>query len=1258
MTFIRERAGPVLIICEDAELSATLSGLLQGLGASAGAIHTSATVELGAQLIREVHPTACLVDVTDHNRDAISGLDAIRSGPSTQFILLEDSNSDGPRLPDLPSVAERIDRTLLSGEVLERSLRHATERARRIRAEVRFEALTGVGREILAILDVRGRLRYLSDSVERILGFRPDQHMGAEVLDVVHPDDRERVSSQLREVRATRGARSSMRARAQHSEGGWRIFDVMAENRLHDPVERGIVVSAWDVTELIEQRDQIRMQSTLLDAVGQALIATDLEGQITYWNSVAERLYGWSRAEALGRRVVELTPADENRDRAEEIMVSLARGEPWTGEFKLRRADGSMFPALVTNSPILDDDGTPVGIIGASSDISSIKEIEIALRERVKELKLLNKVTRVLNRREIEMEERLQTIVNLIPGGWLEPDNTEARITVGGQVFQTSGFQETPWSLRAPISTQEGASGNLEVVLVARRPDRGHGPFLPEELELLETLARNIEECVARDRLHRRLTQTIDSLVEAVLVIGPGHEPVIQNANRAAERIFGYPHAELIAQSPELLFENTRDFERFWNEEREAHGRGESALAGYPMRRADGTSFEAIQTASSLNPDSGPARGVVLVVGDLSATEKARRELAESEQRFRQITERIDDVFWVSSTDKSTLEYISPAFESIWGRAAEEIYRADADFWMESIHPDDRERVNRYVKRQAVGEQEAEYRIVRPDGSIRWIHDRSFPVRDEDGATVRVVGVATDITERRRVEERLSVLGRQITDVIYILHPDGTVAFVTESVESGTGYPRDEFEALNAFDLVHPEDRSEVWEAFSNVLEGAVETARAEYRFIRKDGEERHVESLAQNFVGQPGLDGIVITTRDITERRELERALHLSQRLEAIGRLAGGIAHDFNNLLTIIRSQASLLLLDLPEDTGLAEEIRVIQNASDRAARLTSQLLAFSREQILRPRVVKLCDVVAKMADMVGRVIGEQVQLITDFPRDLPSAELDPGQLEQVILNLAINARDAMPDGGILELSTFHSPGGPAGRGFTTIQVRDTGTGMDEATRARIFEPFFTTKSESGGTGLGLAMAYGFVRQSGGTIEVDSSPGEGTTFTLRFPSVDASPSAIEEQSTGGGAAKGTALVGRILLVEDDDAVRRVAVRILERSGLAVVAVDDAETALEELAREDAPGVDGVVTDLGLPGMSGRVLIDELHIRYPGLPVVLMSGYAADSPGRSGVLPPELPFVPKPFTPDDLVQTVREALDRPGRSAHPTRHDT
>ena len=400
-----------------------------------------------------------------------------------------------------------------------------------------------------------------------------------------------------------------------------------------------------------------------------------------------------------------------------------------------------------------------------------------------------------------------------------------------------------------------------------------------------------------------------------------------------------------------------------------------------------------------------------------------------------------------------------------------------------------------------------------------------------------------------------------------------------------------------------------------------------------------------------PGEDALTMlgVATEITERKRLEEQLLQSQKMEAVGQLAGGVAHDFNNILTAIVGYADLLAAEVGQNSQQREDIEEIRKAARRAAALTRQLLSFSRKQVLEPRIVDVNGVVLNLDKMLRSLMSENIALKTEFAEDLDAARVDPNQLEQVIMNLAINARDAMPDGGTLTIETANAtldedyaakhvaviPGD-----YVMLAVTDTGCGMTEATKARIFEPFFTTKPAGRGTGLGLSTVYGIVKQSGGNIWLYSEPNKGTAFKVYLPAIkDTLECVTPEVQTGLRGGDET-----ILLVEDDERVRGLAKKLLIRSGYSVIEASDAEEALGVAARHSA-SIHLLLTDVILPGLSGRVLAQQILEQDPRVKVLYMSGYTDNAIVLHGVLAPGVAFLQKPFTPAAFAKAVREVLD-------------
>jgi len=978
----------------------------------------------------------------------------------------------------------------------------------------------------------------------------------------------------------------------------------------------------------------------------------------------------------------------------------------------------------------------------------------------------------------------------------------------------------------------------------------------------------------------------------------------------------------------------------------------------YMEAPAPGRSAWVAQEISPLRNNVGKVAGVICTVRDITRRKQREDELRESEERFRQLTENIREVFWLNDPFSHAILYVSPAFADVWGCDCQSLYDRPS-LWWEAIHPDDRDRVRTAGATQEVlGRYDETYRISRADGSIRWIHDRGFPVRNAQGEVYRIAGVAEDVTESKLATEALHERSRlaaltadvglaltQTSDLremlrkcaqavvthlnavfarIWTLHAEddvleleasaglythidgphsrvpvgqfkigliaqeklphltndvlhdprvgnqewarreGMVAFagypllvedrlvgvialfarhtLNESVldaikavadgiavgierkraeterdrllarlqmqidrmplgylltdandriidwnstaERIFGYRKEEVLGLgppyekilpqsawtaarevvarlrtgdmsahainenrtregrtivcewfntplldrdgrflgaislaqditerrsleeqvrqarnrlqyvvgsspvvlftlaiagdqiqgiswiseNVLDLfghraetaldpawwmnnIHPEDRDYIAATTHSDLITQGRTTH-EYRFRHGNGKylwTRGELRLIRNAQGDPV--EVVGSWSDITGRRTLEEQFRQAQKVEAVGQLAGGVAHDFNNLLTIINGYSELILAELPADHGMRGLIHEISQAGERAASLTRQLLAFSRKSVLETKILSLNNVVTDTSKMLQRLIGEDIDLNSVQEPDLKQVKADPGQVEQVLINLAVNARDAMPRGGQLtvetanvtldETYTRHHPDLHPGR-YVLLAVTDTGTGMDEATKGRIFEPFFTTKEAGKGTGLGLATVFGIVKQSGGHIAVYTELGVGTTFKVYLPQIEEQASPNTLPASPKPVPRGTET---ILLVEDEPALRALAAYVLGECGHKILQAGDGEKALRVAAEHQGP-IHLLVTDVVMPRLSGRQLVEQLVPTRPDLKVLYLSGYTDDAVVRHGILQAEMAFLQKPFTPGALVQKVRDVLDQ------------
>jgi len=673
-------------------------------------------------------------------------------------------------------------------------------------------------------------------------------------------------------------------------------------------------------------------------------------------------------------------------------------------------------------------------------------------------------------------------------------------------------------------------------------------------------------------------------------------------------------------------------------------------------------------SAAPVHDAQGSVDQAIVMLQDLSGLKFLKRSeeaLRTTEQRYRSIFEQAAAGMVTIRADGSFLQ-VNPRFCSMLGYSESKLLRMKL---AEVVHFGHQEEVEGWLKAAQAGtirQVEAEYRFVRNDMNFLWCHCTSVWQFDDKRRPTHSVMLIHDITERKQAEIELDQSRRRYQALVHSI--DGIVwegdasalhfTFVSNQALKILGYPLERWIEQPRFwrNHMHPQDLEGVDQALGHAV-AAQRSAEIEYRMLAADGREVWVRD-AISVVVEGGkvvkLRGLMI---DVTKRKADERALRQSeeqlrqaQKMEAIGRLAGGIAHDFNNLLTAITGYGDLLLKKLGEEHPQRREALEISKAAQRAAALTGQLLAFSRQQVLQPKVIDLNDVIEDMEMMLRRLIGEHIELVTHHGACQGAVKADPGQIHQVLLNLVVNARDAMSEGGTLTIETadvditeLDAAAPEVGLGaWILLAVRDTGCGMDEQTKARLFEPFFTTKEQGKGTGLGLSTVYGIVTQSGGHIACESRPGAGTTFRIHLPrvpkvEVEAPPPKEAEVE----AAPGTEA---ILLVEDDDSVRELAREILQMNGYSVIEATNGVEALR-LFEADPDRIDLMVTDLVMPQMGGRDLAQRVAPVRPELRVLYLSGYTDSVAIQQGILDAGSFFLQKPFTPADLARKVRDALD-------------
>jgi PAS domain S-box-containing protein len=602
-------------------------------------------------------------------------------------------------------------------------------------------------------------------------------------------------------------------------------------------------------------------------------------------------------------------------------------------------------------------------------------------------------------------------------------------------------------------------------------------------------------------------------------------------------------------------------------------------------------------------------------------------------------------IVWEADPDTFQFSFVSAEAERLLGYPTSEWLVPG--FWQRHTHPDDVERCRTFcLEATREGRDHTfEYRMIAADGRIVWLRD-IVSVRSQPGGVKTLVGIALDITAQKKEEAdklRLSRLYEALiensSDNIALLRPDGTTVYQSSAVERQLGYTSGETIGRNNFDLVHPDDLETCTHRFREMLESDQVVGPVRFRARHTRGHWVVLETVGKRYRAEDGDVFGIVNTRDITEVVETQQALESTQeqlahamKMEAVGRLAGGVAHDFNNLLTVIAGYAELIGTTLEPTDPRADDVDEIKGAAHRASLLTRQLLAFSRRQVLRPEVLELNTVVRDVSVLVQRLVGEDIQLDVETTTTPLPVLADRSQMEQVLMNLAVNSRDAMPLGGRLEIRTT------AQRDAAQLVVSDTGSGIAPDVLNRMFEPFFTTKEMGKGTGLGLATVYGILKQSGGDIQVSSAVGEGSVFTISLPLARQTEAADPESVVLPGGDD------TVLLIEDDKHVRELVEQVLSRLGYTMLVARDARGAVE-LCRLHRQRIALLVTDIVMPHVSGPEVYKRVAMIVPGIAVLYMSGYTGDKVFARGVSEAGVAFLQKPFTPVALARKVREVLD-------------
>ena len=991
------------------------------------------------------------------------------------------------------------------------------------------------------------------------------------------------------------------------------------------------------------------------------------KNQCVYVSPSVTQLRGFTPEEVLGQSMDQAMPpntylitvAEQERRRATlESGDESARTS--TDEIEYLRKDGTTV-ATETVTKLLTDERSGVRLVlGISRDITERKRAEAAII----------KANEALAKAEAHYRRMFNSVSDAVfvhkldgdglPGQYLEVNDPACRLLgytreelLQMRVFDLFAPEAHP-NLRANVQ-ELLADGCLlcEGPIVAKNGRRIPVEAITRVFELdgSPMFIASMRDISQRKRAEQQYRDIFDGALEGMYRTSPQGKFLV--ANPALARMMGYESAEhlvsTIGDLSKQVWSDPNDRARF-AAILEKHG----SVRGFEcqVKREDGSTFWLSVNGRRVCGVDGTTAYYDGFAADITERKRAETALRKSEEKFAKAFQCSPAIMvLVDVAEEGRIVDVNEAFELVNGYRREEVIGHtpnELGMWVDLGEYD--ESIKQF---SATGRlRNFEHRVRKKTGEIG-IHLTSAEVVELDGKPL-VVSTSIDITQQKKTEEAMRSLVtaiEQCAETIVITDLEGTIKYCNTAFERTTGYSKEEAIGQNPRILKSGRQDTQFYERlWAAITSGNVWAGTLVNK--KKDGslyEEDATISPIRDSSGR--ITGFVAAKRDITEQRELEGLLRQAQKLESIGRLAGGVAHDFNNLLTVINGYTGFLLKKLKGDDPLRAYADEIKTAGERAASLTRQLLAFSRKQIIEPRVLNLNTTIQESAPMLQRLIGEDIALGTHLEGSLGQVMADPDQLHQVIMNLAVNARDAMPDGGTLDIETmnveFDEVGSVSlhhavtpGR-YVLMTVTDNGHGMDEAIRQQVFEPFFTTKGVGKGTGLGLATVYGIIRQSGGWIGVTSEVGVGTSFKICLPRTDASllvePAGMSAPTEGGET---------ILVVEDQEAVRGFTGAALREFGYHVLEASDGSEAIAVVKSHPGP-IHLLLTDVVMPGIDGKELSQRLREMYLNLKVLFMSGYTADVIAQRGVLDCGLTFLQKPFSTDELAVKVREVLDGP-----------
>ncbi len=1161
----------------------------------------------------------------------------------------------------------------------------------------RFDYLTKYANDIILLMDQDLKIVEANDRALSSYGYTRDELLQLNLRELRPPDLRLALEAQVKQLEQLNGlVYETFNQRKDGTkfpvEVSSRLIEVEGE-KFYQSIIRDITKRKQAQEAFHESEQRYR---NLIENAPDVIYTLAKNGTITSLNPAFERITGWPRSEWLGKQFASILHPDD-LPLGMKFWQRILQGEtPPTFELRVLTKSCNYVVGEFIATPQTQN-GSVISVLGIARDITERKQAEEWL-SKINRCFLsfgadpsenINRLTALCG----EVMEATCALYNRLDGDmlcsvgkWNTPpdynpmDKPEGHICYdviqrgGEDIYIVHDLPHTKYSKTDPnvtsykLQTYIGKAVKWQGAFVGSLCVVYQKDFVPNETNLkimgiiasaisIEEERKQAEKAVQTSK--KEWENTFNAMSDWISLLDL--EARILHTNLAGEKFTGISPAEMVGPTCCKL----------------AHG-SEKPLPGCPFQKMlhthhreskelqskDGDRWLMI-TVDPVMDEEGNLIGAVHIVRDITEWKQAEEALRESEKRYRQVIENAVEIIYATDVN-GNFTYANTAALKAVDYSLEELQRLN---YLDLVVPEHRERVTSIYADQFREKQSStyvEFPFFNKSGEVMWFGQNASLVFEGK----RFMGlhiIARDITDRKRAEEALkdseerfrALFEQAAVGVAQVETKTGRFLRINQRYCDIVGYTIEEMQNLTFKEITHPEDLQVDLGNVKLLIEGKIKEFSMEKRYYHKNGTIVWVNlTLSPMWAigGNPNFQIAVV--QDITERKRaeqemaaLQEQLRQSQKMEAIGRLAGGIAHDFNNLLTVIKGYSQLSSVEIKEDGPLRENIEEIKKSADRAAGLTRQLLAFSRRQIMEMRVLDLNDLLRDLDRLLQRVIGEDIELVTILDRNLGRVKTDPGQIEQVIMNLAVNARDAMSKGGKLTIETANVDLDQAyarahvavtpGR-YVMVSVTDAGVGMSLEVKDRIFEPFFTTKEKGKGTGLGLSTVYGIVKQSDGNIWVYSEPGKGTAFKIYLPRIDEPLEELKEKIVEAGPPRGSET---ILIVEDEKEVLTLAGKILKRQGYYVWEAASGEEALKVYKEKKEP-FHLLLTDVVMPQMNGRQLEEQLGQLCRDFKVLYMSGYTDNAITHHGMLEKGVNYLQKPFTVDGLVRKVREVLDK------------